>query len=315
MTSLRDTTGDNPEPYLPGPEDLYEADFNPSRFLDVDTGKIADLREAMSQMATLRQRGELDTALTFASDKLAESEDLADQIFYAGTISQTAELQGKPEVMLHYAILLEEQGRKLDLWQLVASGSALQAEAHTAKGELERARGALKEAFLQYATAQERPLQGKLQQEANYVAQGNLKHAELEVFQRLVEAGMLKELRQDVAERLETPIADDEPIILYRALADGAVAERKPGLAIEHVGTAEWIAADAGNLLAAADSALIQARLALSAYGGSGSGRSALDRAITYLGGCREGGYDPQELGEVAGEVTQMDLQLRLRGF
>lgn len=264
-----------------GPEDFREADYDPSKWLDPETGQITDRTEMLFQVVTLLDRQQYDTVLELAAERLAVTEDPLERLQYTTWLAQAADEQGDHRLSVFHLESIRDSGI---LFQDAAS-RALEVGPRLKLGDFEDAREAIRKAFELYRRSDDMGewdlIDDEFEPPMRSMMESMLIEAEIKWLEYLTEHKLTDELRVTAEGRLVDPVPG-EARHLYRALAICETITGDHAAALRYVRAGERSAAEAGFPLDAARFAASEVKFSLDHFQGL-SARDAYNRSGNHL--------------------------------
>lgn len=276
------------------PEPLFE----PERFADAESGRIADAGEFIRQVDALIETGDIDPALEFIADAIPDADE-AEQSLLSTVLFDAVNRAGTPEAALYHATTLvemhEERGEPLR----AAVCCHVAASVHVEKGNfaeaapwVERLRNNLKahadatDPGVELPRPNTRIIKDALEFESYY-------------YLELSGSGRTKQAQAELAELMKEPVLPAETHVLASTLAFIEVDRRRPSRAREFVQQAERSAVEVGDYASAVIYACRRATYTADSMGYLFA-KSAVTAADEYLRQARESGNDPEDIGFAA---------------
>lgn len=266
---------------LARPENLREAEYDESKWLDPDTGRVTDPAEMVSQVYTLFDRGEVDLVMELATERLAATEDPIQKMQYVMWLVKAADHMEDDRLMLFHL----EREEEMDLKFLESTLTALEVSPRVNLGDITAARDALRKSYEAYRQSLDEGEFDAVPDEPRVFLQqsveGSILDAEKALFNYLIETRMTKTLRVEAEGRLVAPIRGEAPL-LYQALAHCEAEDGNKATAMQHIRTGERLAVADDLPLDAAKLAGMEAEQSIRHFGGL-SAEAALRRGIGHL--------------------------------
>ncbi|MEX2209373.1 MAG: hypothetical protein WD603_02570 [Patescibacteria group bacterium] len=304
-----------PDERLFGFDDLYEADFDPSRFLDAETSEIADMREFTSQMNTLIERGDYDALTAFISPRLAEAEELTDRLAYTSLLAAAAGERGDSTVTLFHLDALEQeladQASNPALTPLFTTRALVLIE----RGDLDEAREALDTARGYYEAFDPEAVPEEVRRFLEPTLQRLVYSAETSLCAAYADREDWGAIKEEAAARLANPVSAEESCMLRMGLAQAEVMTGDAVSAQRNLREAERVAVESTNHDAATQTALMEGGISLYEFGGLSS-RDALARAGEHLKRYVDGiDYEVEHVGELVRRYNDLAFQINRAGL
>jgi hypothetical protein len=282
-----------------------EPAFDPSRFADSESGELTDPDEFLRQVDALIESGNIDPALKYMADALADADERHQSLF-ATVLFDTVNRAGTPEAALYHATNLAELREERGEFAQAVVCCEVAARVHEEKGRFDEAAPwmrRLRDNLRRHADQEQFE-----SEEPRALAAGMVWNAleyESQYYLEMAGAGRTKQAQEEITALLKDgPAVPGETHILESTLAFIAVDLKLPTQAMQHVQAAERSAVAVGDYADATIYATRRATYTVDALGYQFA-KAAVSAADEHMEKAILSGRDPARIEKAADHLAR----------
>jgi hypothetical protein len=266
--------------------------FDPSRFIDPQSGNIDNRIEFDRQTEELLAKGDIEPLLSFIADKIA-GDDPRESTLYTTILMDVMERADSPLAVLHHATNLTETNELASNYIQAATTSRIASSVYLERGQLRDAASWFTRMRSNTSKAAKRTDLDDIELAMTPVLLRGVLDYESYYLLELASKGKAKQVKRDIAQLDADPVLPAERHILASTLAFIEHNLSNHTAAMQALKKAEKIAEEVGDFADASIYASRRTTQIMMVFGRMGV-KSALDTAAAYLEQAQNSDNDPE---------------------